>query len=168
MKTIDDAMTPKQRIHLQAQLWPDACAAQGWNPKDREKRLYLISRALGRVVASANEIGGNKEFDAVKKELLAISRPADLDAQIKMENMPRTRMIKKLEEYPEAYLLAITQDKFRISALYGDWRRDLSETQLKQLLYTLAARAQARRHKQPANVKEAKLPNEKLTDHSPE
>ena len=139
-------MTPKQRVHLMAELWPAAAAALGCSKEDRERRLTEISRALGRPVDSASDIKTNRDFDQVKAHLLALSQPANLDAQVRQATMPRTRLIVGIRQRgEEAYIASISRDKFGTVA----WE-DLSEGQLIQLRDTLAARAHARGRKQVA------------------
>lgn len=66
-------MTTKQRIHLMAELWPNACQAQKWNRNDRELRLRVLSQAVGRPLKSASDINERDEFDAVKRHLLTLA-----------------------------------------------------------------------------------------------
>lgn len=144
-------MTPKQRIHLMAELWPAAAAALGCPANVRERRIEEIGRALGRPVVSASEIKTNRDFDLVKGHLLALAQPANLNAQVRQENMPRTRLIVGIRKRAsEAYIAAICRDKFGT----GAWE-DLSEPQLEQLRDTLAARAQARNKREAQSVVEA-------------
>jgi hypothetical protein len=62
-------MTSAQRIYLMADLWPSACRAQGWNADDRDLRLNVLSEAVQRPLASANDINDRADFDAVKAHL---------------------------------------------------------------------------------------------------
>jgi hypothetical protein len=86
-------MTKKQRIALMADLWPNACRAQGWRESDRDLRLYVCSIALAcdirgvqsfraalfsdvpldRALKSTNEIDDDKDFTRVKGLLLMLA-----------------------------------------------------------------------------------------------
>ena len=154
-------MTPKQRIHLQAELWPRACATQKWNPKDREKKLEVIGKILGREISSSNEIEGNKEFDAVKRELgfLADNLTATVET-IEPERGRARRLREKIRDQkkclglyhpnPDGYVQTIIYDKFGAHG-WGTTIEDLSDTpgplgadgkhrpsELEQLVMTLA------------------------------
>lgn len=62
-------MTKSQRITLMADWWPAACRTQGWNVNDRQRRMDELSRAVGRPLASANELNSTSDVDAVKAHL---------------------------------------------------------------------------------------------------
>jgi hypothetical protein len=66
-------MTRSQLIHLQAELWPNAATTQGWDPRDRAKRLAVISDILGRPILSTTEIETNADFTLVKNRLLTLA-----------------------------------------------------------------------------------------------
>jgi hypothetical protein len=86
-------MTPKQRIHLMRDLWPAACAAQGWAPNNRALRLTALSHALGRAVTSANEIATNDDFDRVKRYLRMAAD--DVGAAMERESDGRARRVRE-------------------------------------------------------------------------
>lgn len=89
-------------------LWEQACVARGWNKNDRELRLQQFSLILGRPITSASEIGYLKEFDKIKQQLLAWAQPANLNAQVEMENMAKTRLIHRIcSEFPASYILGL-------------------------------------------------------------
>ena len=78
----------KQRIHLMAELWPGACAFQGWNRNDDQKRYDLFAKVLGDrephkatlANISCNDFlktNQRDDFGEVKRELLVLSA-ADL------------------------------------------------------------------------------------------
>jgi len=79
-------------------LWTAACRVAGWNRNDRDFRLAKFSEFLGRRIESTKEIGAIKEFTELKKALLAISQPANLDAQVKLANMERQNLQARIEE----------------------------------------------------------------------
>jgi hypothetical protein len=165
-------MTKSQRIKLMAELWPNACAAQHWSKDDREKRLDVLSAAVDRPITSANDLNQTTDYDRVKAHLHALAHPADLDTQVAIANMPRTRLlhaIHKLDslfgvprsaDFQSAvsqasslppsghaplspYGTAILKDRFGTTTL-----DNLTDPQLIQLRNTLAARASARRAKE--------------------
>ena len=71
--TAGDQMNAKQRMKLQAELWPNACHVQGWDVRDRAKRLEVCGEAIGRVIESTNEIDNHDEFTAVVNRLLKLA-----------------------------------------------------------------------------------------------
>lgn len=70
-------MTKPQRIHLMAELWPNACATQGWRENDREKRLEVLSAAVGRKLDSAGDLDAHEDFSRVKLRLLRLADDVD-------------------------------------------------------------------------------------------
>ena len=105
-------------------------------------RHALHEAALGRDVSSKELT--NAQFDKVLAEFRAITRPADLDGQVRQINQPRARLLWKIEheqrdclalyvDAPEDYILALARDKFGGEAL-----RRLTNKQLDHLRYTLA------------------------------
>lgn len=149
-------MTKNQRITLMADWWPAACAAQNWNVSDRDKRLAVLSDAVGRELKSASDLNHLTDIDAVKSHLLALAKPADLDSQVAIQNMPRTRAIYRIEQiardagFSEHYICAISVDRFGTT----DWRSlDLDLlTGRGKLRDTLNARATAKRAKARAST----------------
>lgn len=147
-------ITKGQRVHLMAELWPDAAEALGCGKDDRERRIDVLSEALGRRIESANDINGNKEFDKVKAALLAISQPANLKAQLRQTDQEAIRLRFSIQRHVEAYWRAIATDKFSHANL-----DDLSVDQLTQLRNTLHARASgAKRREKAAAVAEGNRP----------
>lgn len=62
-------MTRKQHAYMfgKGGLWQSACEAQGWNPKDREKRLDVFAEALGKRLSFSDL--SNAQFGRVKATL---------------------------------------------------------------------------------------------------
>ncbi len=62
-------MTRKQHAYMfgKGGLWQSACEAQGWEPKDRDKRLDVFAEALGKRVSFSAL--NNAEFGRVKATL---------------------------------------------------------------------------------------------------
>lgn len=149
-------MTTPQRITLMADLWPNACAATGWDENDRQLRLDVLGTALGRKIDSANEINHLTDFDAVKSHLLAVSQPANLEAQVRIANMQKTRAqyaIRKLDKqfirgHDKSALSPYTRKIMSNRFGHEDLSR-LTPEQLEQLRNTLAARKSATRRSKP-------------------
>jgi hypothetical protein len=129
-------------------LWTAACRAQGWNKNDRDLRLQQFSLILRRPIESAQDIGYLTEFDAIKKQLLAWAQPANLDAQVEMENMPRTRLMTRILEFPASYIIRML-GSIRFRHLRGvdpdqlpslEDLQTMSEKDLTDLRNTLCAR----------------------------
>lgn len=130
-----------------AELWPAACLARGWDVADRERRLDVLSQAVGRDLQSANELNTTRDYDAVKGALLALSDDANLKAQVRQLCQPLIRLRWAIRHAaPLAYWSHIARSRFGTDDL-----DQLDETQLTQLRNTLSARANAHRRqpKQP-------------------
>jgi len=136
-------MTANQRVHLMAELWPAAARVIGCSAQDRDRRLEEISLALGRPVNSASDIKTNEDFDKVKARMLALSQPANVDAQLKQLDQSHKRLVYAIKGLAApAYIVAIARGKFHTE----DWE-SLNEHQLTQLRNTLAARMSAKKKK---------------------
>ena len=88
-------MTTSQRIFLMADLWPAACRAQGWNEQDRELRLNVLTEAVGRPLASANDIDAKGEFDAVKAHLRLLANRLQGAMESDDPNIGRARRLRR-------------------------------------------------------------------------
>lgn len=113
-------MTKPQRITLMAEWWPNACAAQGWDVKDRERRLEVLSEAVGRELESANDLDSRGDVDKVKSHLgmLADSVQGAIEVDHPEEGQGRRLrvglrdLVKCIGVYhpaPEAYLRKIIE-----------------------------------------------------------
>jgi hypothetical protein len=169
-------MTKSQRITLMAEWWPAACAAQGWTDT-REKRLEVLSAAVGRSLQTANDLDSTGDIDRVKAHL---ARLADkLGPMLKHETPGEDRAVRLrfaigeqlrcLGVYhpaPEAYLAVILRDKFGVSDLGSldaapvvDWRsgtRREGPSELDQVVMTLARAIQSKRKASGHTIKEMK------------
>ncbi len=113
----------------------------------------------------------NEHMDALKGRLLALARPADLNAQLRQQDMPRRRAEHPLVDLQKClgvyvpdvagYVATVIADKFGVPAGGALTLDDLSDqprvwrgangklvegpSQVKQLIMTLAARVQAKR-----------------------
>lgn len=130
-------MTSKQRA-LYFREWGSvrtACQQQG-HPVPGRHELHI--RALGQDKSHLDLT--NEDFDRVLAEFRAISRPDDLAAQLRQQDMPRRRLLYTISQLaPEPYWRAIARDKFGTADLDS-----LDLEQLRQLRLTLAARARSR------------------------
>lgn len=113
-------MTTAQRFHLiidnprtkHVCLWTQACRVMGWDKDDREKRLEVFSEALGRAISTSSEIGNVDDFTKVKTHLLALARPADLNAQLRQANMPRKNLLVRIGEFEPALVNHLLKQRF--------------------------------------------------------
>jgi hypothetical protein len=143
-------MTTQQRISLMSTWWPDACHAQGWNPQDREKRLEVLSFAVGRQLQSANDLNSTTDVDAVKRHLgsLAENLTAIMDTATAGARRRLVYQIGKLSQQlsssatPMAYAHTIARDRFGTADIDS-----LTDDQLTQLRNTLSNRVTARKSK---------------------
>lgn len=127
-------MTTPQRVKLMAELWPNACAVQGWNEKDREKRLDVINDILAqhprperrRAVSSTNDLDSDTDYTLVKTRLLMLAdnlKAAGEDGKL-IPNAIRTRreVIRRQVKCLALYLVAPTavrQDSRRLAQKYA-------------------------------------------------
>lgn len=92
-------MTVDQHGHYWS-LWRDVVKANGWdklkNKEVSEKRRMLHERAFGGP-KSATDIDQGKEFDVIKAEFLAWSKPANFNAQMGQQRQPRKRLETKIK-----------------------------------------------------------------------
>jgi len=136
--------------------WSVACHVQGWTKANGwtdyqidNERHSMLERAGFDSLTKVDHLEG---FDRVLSELAALSKPADLDAQVRQQQMPRIRALHAIREldsklsisrsFPSPYLQAILRDKFG--------HADLDRLNLDELIMvrnTLAARSNSRRHK---------------------
>lgn len=112
-------MTKAQRFHLlidvpgrNVSLWSQVCRVMGWDKADRARRLEVFSAALGREIASSSEIGNVEDFTRLKGHLLALARPADLNAQLRQEAMPRTNLITRVGEFDAGLVNHLLKQRF--------------------------------------------------------
>jgi hypothetical protein len=118
-----------------------ACRAQGKRTAaEREELRQLIhSRAFGRPI-SAKDIDHLKMFDALKAECLALSQPANLEAQLRQAEMPLIRLRQGiLEKFSEDRILGLLRSaRFKRESLED--LGDMNEKDLTDLRNTLCAR----------------------------
>lgn len=155
-------ITRAQKIHLMAELWPNACAHQGWDEADKPKRYALFARILGQrdphkaTLAAGRDISCNHfvktaerdDFGDVKNELLLLAG-ADLIQDsptrrtflwvIEQRLMPCYRVYKA-----EASLETILRERFgRVKGI--NTIHDLRDADLEKLIFTIEARVNVAR-----------------------
>ncbi len=128
-------MSPSQRTMLFS-MFNRACQAAtitGSIARD-QYREQLTIKVCGKLM-SWNDLN-NRQIDGIKSELLAILKPADLDAQIAQINQPRTRALHSIQRHAPSYVAKIARDKFQHDDLDL-----LTVEQLQQLAMTLSNRS---------------------------
>jgi hypothetical protein len=64
-----------------SELWPRAAAAQGWDPRDRDRRLAIINEVLAhhphparrRVITSTRDLDSNTDYTLIKNRFLLLA-----------------------------------------------------------------------------------------------
>lgn len=101
---------------------------------DDDFRYECHRRALGYDKSSAQFT--NRELDLVLAHFRAMSRPADLAAQLAPAEQTRKRLLWSIKnKAPASYVRAIVQDRFA-----GRRLEDLADRELRQLIITLSHR----------------------------
>ena len=105
-------------------------------------RHALHASALGE--DKSHKDFSNAEFDKVLQEFRAISQPANLAAQLRQINQPKTRLIFKIRQLAdEPYIQALLESpRFKASTL-----EELDEKTLTDFRNTCAARRSSRNRK---------------------
>lgn len=115
-------------------MWGDICRVLGWEPTAEARYDWHEASGLGR--CSVKEIDHLTGFDELKKYWLAVTQPANLQAQLAMAKMKCTRLMTRIRwSFPEALWKQISRDKFKTEDL-----NELKEEQLEQLRNTCDAR----------------------------
>jgi hypothetical protein len=137
-------MTTAQRVML-FRFFSQAMARAGV--------VGTVARELERERITVKVFGGprswstfnNRDVDRMKGTLLAILRPADLDAQVKQIEMPRTRLLTGIREsgYPRHKVETIAADEFGTRDF-----ESLLEHDLENLHRTVINRARSQRRHQ--------------------
>ena len=138
--------------------WSAIVSAAGW-PHDRAEveRHSLLARAGFDSLTRVDKLTG---FDSVLAEIKAIRQPSSLDAQLRQENMPRTRLLYSCrQKADEPYIIALARDRFHAD----DWTT-LPLESLEQLRNTLADRAVAQ-HRPDTQARRRSAPRSRLTTH---
>jgi hypothetical protein len=84
----------------------------------------------------------NTDFDKVLAAFRAVTRPADLDAQLRQINQDRTRTLHAIQRHDHPYIAAIALERFQTS----DYTQ-LPTPKLKLLAMTLTERRRAKARK---------------------
>jgi hypothetical protein len=108
--------------------------------QDQELQRKIIHQSAYGHPVSAKDIDRLKGFDDFKRTCLAILQPANLQAQLDIQNMPRTRLIYAIRQLAdEPYIAALAaSDRFK----RHDWPA-MPLPQMEALRQTLADRAVA-------------------------
>jgi hypothetical protein len=144
-------MTPAQRTKLMSEWWPAACAAQGWDANDRDRRLAVLSEAVGRDLATASELDAHGDIDKVKAHLHALAHPDEFDPAL-MDADPaemgqRRRLLHKIRRWPTEYVERIVQD---VTGGECSHASELGTDDLVKLVRTLETRRRSRQQKEEA------------------
>jgi hypothetical protein len=141
-------MTTKRQRAWYWREWGKVAAAQGWARTDDVARHELHVQALG--IDKSHRALTNGEFDRVMGAFLAITRPADLTAQLRQEDQPRQRLLHYLETFGlgQQHVRAVCRGKFGTE----DWRDfPLSALErLRGLVITEANRARSAARREAA------------------
>ena len=135
-------MTPKQ----ESLYWREWAAVRRVDPEADRHALHARAevRRHGLVTIGApqsHKVFDNDDFSGVLALFRSISQPTQIAPQLRHVDEHRRRLIWKIEQLaPEAYRAVILRDRFA-----GKVLADLSDEDLKQMLYTLSARANAQR-----------------------
>jgi hypothetical protein len=140
--------------------WSAIVRANGWSHDDSETRRHALLQRAG--FASLTIVDKLSGFDRVLAEIKALSQPADLDAQLRQSNMPRTRLIYSCRQKADApYIAALARDRFHTD----DWT-SLPVESLEQLRNTLADRAVENHvRRQPSSRPRPSAPESRITFH---
>lgn len=136
-------MTPAQRV-LYFREWGLARKAR----PDADRHALHVE-ALGMDKSSKRFT--NRDLDRVLAVFRAISRPDDVDAQLRQQAMERTRALYTIGKHPAEYVQAICMDRFGTADL-----EQLDDAQAAQLAMTLANRRRAsdKRAAVPSGIKD--------------
>lgn len=117
-------MTTSQRRTYFARLWPDACQAQGWNPKDEERRRDVTHAATGQESTSKLT---QKQITLLFNKLAWLADPnnfekafADANPEIALADHQRTQVIWRIEKtagekgFNSVYLDKAAEHKCRV------------------------------------------------------
>jgi len=132
-----------------ADWWPRACETQGWRTDDREKRLEVLSEAVGRQLQSANDLDNSADIDQVKAHLGMLADDVERTVEVQNEDPGyRRRLLWLITKHSHplgglVYACALARDKFHITAGLSTIE-DLTTDQLHQLMITLNARRRAK------------------------
>jgi hypothetical protein len=88
--------TRPQIIDLKANLWPAACAARGWDAKDRAWQMQVLSQILKRPISSSTDIEYLAEFTEVKATLQAWAHDTNLKKPLRTLDNPRRVLTTKI------------------------------------------------------------------------
>jgi hypothetical protein len=146
-------MTHRQHKFYRTVLWPEACAAQGWDAKDEARRREVTRRCARKInptsdcdsTAHLNE----DQVTALFAELVALAQPENLAAQRAAaspletkQRDERRRLVHAIngKGFTRAYVQTIAQWYCRQHQV-SRWE-DLPAQKLRLLIITVARRAE--------------------------
>ncbi len=141
-------MSPSQRSTYFARLWPDACKAQGWNPKDEDRRRDITHAATGQ--DSTSKLN-QKQITLLFNKLAWLADPnnfekayADANPEIALADHQRVQVIWRIEKaarekgFNAVYLDKAAEHKCRVHNA-RNWR-ELSLQELVNFSKTISNR----------------------------
>lgn len=120
-------------------MFGEICVVLKWSGSkadmDEYRRDWHEQSGLGR--CSVTTINHLDQFDELIKTHLAITDSGNVNAQMRMANMPRTRLLHKIRSmaHPDFIQGLLESDRFKARAL-----EDLNDKDLSDFRLTLAAR----------------------------
>lgn len=130
-------------------MFAQVAAAKGWKGNVEQMKAYRrefhVMSGLGP--CSAKTIDRMKGFDALKRTWLAIVQPSNLNAQMKMEGMPKHRLITRIKSmaHEDYWRALLNSPRFKAREL-----ENLDEKGLIDFRNTLEARLAASRDEHQA------------------
>lgn len=111
-------MTPRQRSTYFGTLWPAACAAQGWDTKDEDRRRDVTMEATGK--ASTSRLS-EAQITLLFNHLKQLANPADFDLAYLTAN-PEIA----LEEHKRGQIIWRIENETAKAGLREEWLEEIS------------------------------------------
>lgn len=153
-------MTPSQRSTYFGTLWPAACKAQGWNPKDEERRRDVTHAATGKESTSKLT---QEQITLLFNKLKWLADPtnfdlamADANPELALAANKRNNVIWRIEQAAagqslnETYLAKVAENK--CTAHHVKSWRELPLQELVNFSRTIAARAGRKKQAAPVQT----------------
>lgn len=163
-------MNARQRSTYFGTLWPAACAAQGWNPKDEDRRRDVTMEATGKDSTSRLT---EAQITLLFNHLKQLANPEDFDLayltanpEIALEEHKRGQVIWRIEHttaqagLKEEWLVQISAAKCAANGV-KQWRQ-LPTVELVKLSMTVESRTDEASRARRA----AARPNKKRSAHA--
>ena len=117
-------MTPRQRSTYFGTLWPAACEAQGWNPKDEDRRRDVTMEATGKASTSSLT---EAQITLLFNHLKQLANPADFDLAYLTAN-PEIA----LEEHKRGQIIWRIENETAKAGLKEEWLEQISAAKCEQ------------------------------------